>query len=196
MAHFDLNNYETVEQRHARALEAHPDLRCEIINHTTADDRANKTWVVEARVYLNAADQSLGLFKASDWAFEIDGAGMANKTSALENASTSALGRALRWALAGSKGPSREEMEKVALGQRTDLPKEIRDAEIRKVGRPDPFADKKSEPQVTLSFVDYLAKLDELSTAEEIRQLYAEAKRVGAPKDVLDKIAAKGKTAK
>jgi hypothetical protein len=168
MAHFDLNNYETVEQRHARALEAHPDLRCEIINHTTADDRANKTWVVEARVYLNAADQSLGLFKASDWAFEIDGAGMANKTSALENASTSALGRALRWALAGSRGPSREEMQKVANG----------------------------EPQVTLSFVDYLAKLDELSTAEEIRQLYAEAKRVGAPKDVLDKIAAKGKTAK
>jgi hypothetical protein len=113
MANFDLNSYETVEQRHARAIEAYPDLRCEIINHTTAEDRANKTWVVEARVYLNAADQSLGLFKASDWAFEIDGAGMANKTSALENASTSALGRCLRWALAGSRGPSREEMEKV-----------------------------------------------------------------------------------
>jgi len=113
MANFDLNSYETVEQRHARAIEAYPDLRCEIINHTTAEDRANKTWVVEARVYLNAADQSLGLFKASDWAFEIDGAGMANKTSALENASTSALGRALRWALAGSRGPSREEMQKV-----------------------------------------------------------------------------------
>ena len=113
MANFDLNAYETVEQRHARAIEAYPDLRCEIINHTTAEDRANKTWVVEARVYLNAGDQSLGLFKASDWAFEVDGAGMANKTSALENASTSALGRALRWALAGSKGPSREEMQKV-----------------------------------------------------------------------------------
>jgi hypothetical protein len=113
MANFDLNSYETVEQRHARAIEAYPDLRCEIINHTTAEDRANKTWVVEARVYLNAADQSLGLFKASDWAFEIDGAGMANKTSALENASTSALGRCLRWALAGSRGPSREEMQKV-----------------------------------------------------------------------------------
>ncbi|NBX24204.1 MAG: hypothetical protein EBR52_08930, partial [Microbacteriaceae bacterium] len=40
--------------------------------------------------------------------------GMANKTSALENACTSALGRALRWAFAGSKGPSREEMQKVS----------------------------------------------------------------------------------
>ena len=39
---------------------------------------------------------------------------MANKTSALENACTSALGRALRWAFAGSKGPSREEMQKVS----------------------------------------------------------------------------------
>ena len=166
MANFDLNSYETVEQRHARALEAYPDLRCEIINHTTADDRANKTWVVEARVYLNAEDQSLGLFKASDWAFEIDGAGMANKTSALENASTSALGRALRWALAGSRGPSREEMEKV----------------------------QRMQPDNTA--LDFLAKLDELTKAEEIRQLYNDARRANAPKEVLDKIAAKGKTAK
>ena len=166
MANFDLNSYETVEQRHARALEAYPDLRCEIINHTTADDRANKTWVVEARVYLNAEDQSLGLFKASDWAFEIDGAGMANRTSALENASTSALGRALRWALAGSRGPSREEMEKV----------------------------QRMQPDNTA--LDFLAKLDELTKAEEIRQLYNDARRANAPKEVLDKIAAKGKTAK
>lgn len=166
MANFDLNSYETVEQRHARAIEAYPDLRCEIINHTTAEDRANKTWVVEARVYLNAGDQSLGLFKASDWAFEIDGAGMANKTSALENASTSALGRALRWALAGSKGPSREEMQKVERG----------------------VADHAT--------ADWLAKLDELTTKAEIRQLYADAQRQQAPKEVLDKIADKGKNLK
>lgn len=177
MANFDLNSYETVEQRHARALEAYPDLRCEIINHTTADDRANKTWVVEARVYLNAEDQSLGLFKASDWAFEIDGAGMANKTSALENASTSALGRALRWALAGSRGPSREEMEKVARGE------------------PVVIKSKLTEAQASTA-LDFLAKLDELDKAEDIRQLYNDARRANAPKEVLDKIAAKGKTAK
>lgn len=166
MANFDLNSYETVEQRHARAIEAYPDLRCEIINHTTAEDRANKTWVVEARVYLNAGDQALGLFKASDWAFEIDGAGMANKTSALENASTSALGRCLRWALAGSRGPSREEMQKVERG----------------------VADHAT--------ADWLAKLDELTTKAEIRQLYADAQRQQAPKEVLDKIADKGKNLK
>lgn len=116
MANFDLSSYETVEERHARALELYPDLRVEIINHTTENDRAQSTWVVEARVYMNAGDQALGLFKASEWAFEVDGVGMANKTSALENAATSALGRALRWAFAGSKGASRTEMEKVARG--------------------------------------------------------------------------------
>lgn len=116
MAAFNLDSYETVEERHARALEIYPDLRVEILNHTTENDRAQSTWVVECRVYLNAADQALGLFKASEWAFEVDGVGMANKTSALENAATSALGRCLRWALGGSKGPSRQEMEKVQRG--------------------------------------------------------------------------------
>lgn len=116
MPQFNLNDYETVEERHARAIAEYPDLRCEIINHTTPQDRQVSTWVVEARVYLNAADQASGLPKATEWAFEIDGQGMANKTSALENACTSALGRALRWALGGSKGPSREEMAKVERG--------------------------------------------------------------------------------
>jgi hypothetical protein len=116
MANFRLEDYETVEERHARALEQYPDLRCVMHNHTTANDRAQGMWVVEAQVFLNAEDQALDLPKAVDWAFEIDGVGMSQKTSALETCATSALGRALRWALGGSKGPSREEMEKVARG--------------------------------------------------------------------------------
>ena len=120
MPRFDLDSYETVEERHARALAEHPDLRCVIVNHTTAQDRERNTWVVEARVYKDAGDQAADIPKATEWAFEIDGEGMANKTSALENACTSALGRALRWAFAGSKGPSRAEMEKVARMQNRD----------------------------------------------------------------------------
>jgi hypothetical protein len=131
MANFDLNNYETVEDRHARALEQYPDLRCVIHNHTTPNDRAQGVWVVEAQVFLNAEDQAADLPKAVEWAFEVDGVGMANKTSALENACTSALGRALRWALGGSKGPSREEMAKVARavapGKPVDMPEGFRE---------------------------------------------------------------------
>ena len=116
MARFNLDDYETVEARHARAITAYPDLRCVLVNHTTPQDRAASTWVVEARVYLNAGDQATDLPKATEWAFEVDGTGGANTTSALENAATSALGRALRWALAGSKGPSATEMAKVQRG--------------------------------------------------------------------------------
>jgi hypothetical protein len=122
MAQFNLNDYETVEERHARAIAEYPDIRCVIVNHTTPADRAVGTWVVESRVFLNAEDQERELPKATEWAFEVDGVGMANKTSALENACTSALGRSLRWALGGSKGPSKQEMEKVARGQTPKLP--------------------------------------------------------------------------
>jgi hypothetical protein len=120
MPGFNLDDYETVEARHARALKEHPDLRCVIVNHTTSADREVKTWVVEARVYKDAGDQAADIPKATEWAFEVDGAGMANQTSALENACTSALGRALRWAFAGSKGPSRSEMAKVQRGTARD----------------------------------------------------------------------------
>lgn len=113
---FKLEDYETVEDRLQRALDAHDDLRVVTVNHTTPQDREARTWVVEARVYLTAGDQAADLPKATGWAFEIDGTGMANQTSALENCETSALGRALKQAFGGSKGPSRQEMEKVQRG--------------------------------------------------------------------------------
>ena len=116
MANFNLADYETVEERHARALLQYPDLRCVIHNHTTPADRQQGVWVVEALVFLDWEDQAADLPKAVEWAFEVDGQPGANRTSALENACTSALGRALRWALGGSKGPSREEMQKVQRG--------------------------------------------------------------------------------
>jgi hypothetical protein len=160
MAQFNLNDYETVEERHARAITEYPDLRCVIVNHTTPQDRAVGTWVVEARVYLNAEDQERELPKATEWAFEVDGVGMANKTSALENACTSALGRSLRWALGGSKGPTKQEMEKVARGQTPKLPSR-----------------------------DFLAEAGELAKNKDLdalRLLYSEAKTAKASAEILD----------
>jgi hypothetical protein len=160
MANFNLNDYETVEERHARAITQYPDLRCVIVNHTTPQDRAAGTWVVEARVYLTAEDQERELPKATEWAFEVDGVGMANKTSALENACTSALGRSLRWALGGSKGPSKQEMEKVARGQTPKLPSR-----------------------------DFLAEAGELAKKKDLdalRLLYSEAKTAKASAEILD----------
>jgi hypothetical protein len=161
MPQFDLNSYETVEERHARVLRAYPDLRCVIVNHTTPQDRQASTWVVEARVYLNAEDQAANLPKATEWAFEVDGQGMANKTSALENACTSALGRSLRWALGGSKGPSRQEMEKVARGKTPVAPTK-----------------------------DWLIMAESMGDdLDGLRLLYSEAKTANAPKETLERIA-------
>ena len=147
MANFNLDEYETVEERHARAIAEYPDLRCVIVNKTTTQDRQNGVWVVEARVYMNAGDQALDLPKAVEVAFEVDGQGMANKTSALENAATSALGRCLRWAFAGSKGPSRSEMAK-ANGAATPKIKPVRinvpDGFVERVGNSEQLADLKT----------------------------------------------------
>lgn len=110
MANFNLNDYETVEERIRRFYADNPEGRIMTQNLTTEADRAAATWIVQAFVFTGG-----DLPKASGLAFEVDGVGMANKTSALENAETSAIGRALANAgYSGNKRASREEMAKVA----------------------------------------------------------------------------------
>ena len=114
MAQFNLADYETVEERIRRFYKDNKTGRIITDNITTLQDRQVSTWVVKASVYLD--DQS-DKPKATGLAFEVDGQGMANKTSALENAETSAIGRALANAgYSGNKRTSRQEMEKVARG--------------------------------------------------------------------------------
>lgn len=117
MAQFNPAEYETVAERIARFYKDYSDGRIITRNITTSQDRAISTWVVQAYIYLNSNDQEKNIAKATGLAFEIDGAGMANKTSALENAETSAIGRALANAgYSGDKRATREEMQKVAKG--------------------------------------------------------------------------------
>jgi hypothetical protein len=117
MAHFNPADYETVAERIARFYKDFPDGRIVTKNITQQHDRAISTWVVQSWVYLSSEDQARGLPKATGLAFEIDGAGMANKTSALENAETSSIGRSLANAgYSGDKRVTREEMNKVNRG--------------------------------------------------------------------------------
>jgi hypothetical protein len=116
MATFNLNDYETVEERIRRVYVDHPDARILTINETTPADRAALTWIIRAELWLVDED-GLPFLKSSGYAFEIDGTGGANKTSALENAETSAIGRALaNGGYSGNKRASREEMAKVEAG--------------------------------------------------------------------------------
>lgn len=104
--------------------------------------------------------------KATGWAFEIDGQGMANKTSALENAETSAIGRALANAgYSGNKRASREEMVKVARAEQRDW----------------------------LAEADKLALTYDV---DSLRLLYTDAVAAKVSADILEKIKAYGSTAK
>jgi hypothetical protein len=116
---FDLNAYETVAERLQRAHADHNDLR--IITRIIDIIRDPQTlrplqYIVEASVFYG------DVLKAVDFAEEMVGSSHINKTSALENASTSASGRAL--SLAGYLGvdpntkkpsrPTRQDMEKAS----------------------------------------------------------------------------------
>lgn len=113
---FNIDDYETVEERIKRFYAANPDGRIETNWESSyaVDGASPNIWVIKAFVYLTAGDQANKLPKATGYAFEKDGTGGANNTSALENAETSAIGRALaNMNLSGNKRASREEMLKV-----------------------------------------------------------------------------------
>ena len=103
----DLANYETVDTRIHRFYEANPDGRIA----TDLIAYSETSFIVRAEVY---ADRGDTLPIASGYAEERVGSSPVNKTSALENCETSAIGRALANAGFSTKGarPSREEMTK------------------------------------------------------------------------------------
>ena len=112
MANWSLSDYETVDERIQRFYRDNAGGRIEtqLLDH---DGEHGKTrWIVRAEVYKADSERASGVGHA----FEIDGTGMTNKTSALENAETSAVGRALAQAgYSGSRRTTREEMAKVLI---------------------------------------------------------------------------------
>lgn len=108
---FNLDNYETVEDRLARFWADHAGGRISTSIHHYDDTKV----VFRAEIYFDANDQHP---KAVGYAEEVRGASPVNKTSHVENAETSAIGRGLANCGYAPKGarPSREEMEKVARG--------------------------------------------------------------------------------
>jgi hypothetical protein len=127
---FNLEDYETVEERLVKFWKEHPDGRIstEIIEHTL------QRFIIKASIYRTEVDAYAW---STGFAEETVSTRGVNSTSALENCETSALGRALANAGYASKGkrPSREEMSKV------------------KASEPKPFAEKLAD-KITMPVED------------------------------------------
>ena len=159
MAHFNLNEYQTVQERIDLFWTKYPNgrLYTELVSFTP--DQV----VFKAEVYANKDDVYP---LAVDYAEERLGSSPVNKTSFLENCSSSATGRAL--SLLGhefspkAKRPSASEMSKV---QRLS-----------------------AQPEVARNWELALSNINDI---EGLRSLYNEAKQGKAPNAILEAI--KGK---
>jgi hypothetical protein len=123
---FNLQDYETVEERLEKFWKEYPDARIE----TTLVESTLQRFIIKAAIYRTEVDAQAW---TTGFAEETVSTRGVNSTSALENCETSAIGRALANAGYASKGkrPSREEMSKV------------------KASEPKPFAEKLSDKIIT-----------------------------------------------
>lgn len=108
---YSLEDYETVEQRLVRLYTKFPTAR--VLTELIHQDE--RRFIVRAEVYLDLDDPRP---HATGYAEEIVGAGFVNKTSALENCETSAIGRSISNSILCleapvGKRPSAQEMQKV-----------------------------------------------------------------------------------
>ena len=106
---FNLEDYETVEERLIKFWKEHPDGRI----YTELLEATPSRFIVRAEIFRTEVDSKAW---TSGLAFEHISDRGVNSTSALENCETSAIGRALANAGYATKGKraSREEMGKIA----------------------------------------------------------------------------------
>ena len=121
MSRFDLSNYETVETRLAKFWEEYPNGRI----HTNIYHYDENKILFAAEIYKDAADEKP---VSTGYAEELRDASPVNRTSHVENAETSAIGRALanfKFQSKSAPRPSREEMQKVVRQQGEPQPNAI-----------------------------------------------------------------------
>ena len=172
MAGFDPTQYETVADRLARAHADHPDLRVitDLVHVQRTEDGKPLQYIARAQIFIGE------VLKAQDFAEEIVGNGPVNRYSALENCTTSAIGRALadmgyqgKRADGSAQRPTVEEMEKVQRAQAVE-------------SRPLP---KTSKPLLRVATVEesaFLLPMIEMvrnsQTVDELRKIHSDNKNL------------------
>jgi hypothetical protein len=142
---FNLEDYETVEERLAKFWKEHPDGRI----YTTLVEHTLQRFIVQAAIYRTEVDAHPW---TTGYAEETVSTRGVNSTSALENCETSAIGRALANANYASKGkrPSREEMAKVNNAQPKPFAEKLAD-KITMPVEDDPWTTKAVHPAPSAS---------------------------------------------
>ena len=142
---FNLEDYETVEERLVKFWKEHPDGRID----TTLVESTLQRFIVKASIYRTEVDASPW---TTGYAEETVSTRGVNSTSALENCETSAIGRALANAGYVTKGkrPSREEMSKVKAAEPKPFAEKLAD-KITMPVEDDPWSTKAVAPAPTAS---------------------------------------------
>jgi hypothetical protein len=157
---FNLEDYETVEERLEKFWKEHPDGRIE----TALVESTLQRFIVKASIYRTEVDAQAW---TTGFAEETVSTRGVNATSALENCETSSIGRALANAGYASKGkrPSRSEMSKVKAAEPKPFAEKLNDKIITPVEN-DPWTIKAVAPAQTAA--DAVALVQEVLGATKI----------------------------
>jgi hypothetical protein len=150
---FNLDDYETVEVRLEKYWAKFVDGKV----LTEMEKAPEGQFIMRAAIYAHRNDTDP---IATGYAHEIVGQGMVNRTSALENCETSAIGRALAnagFATTGKRA-SREEMSKVVRADQTKAPRAKRPDDAASTGN--------------LGLV--LVRIAETNTSDELKEIWNE----------------------
>lgn len=153
---FNLDDYETVHQALVRLYKDHPTSR--VITYNTTPEGVLDRYEFKAELYLDRDDTRP---VATGWAYEVIGSSNVNRTSAMENCETSAIGRAISNSVLvltkpNNNRPSREEMEKV---QRMSKPQHT--------------------PEQEQLAIEALGQVADITTVDELKNFYTGAQQAG-----------------
>jgi hypothetical protein len=157
---FNLEDYETVEERLVKFWKEHPDGRIE----TSLVESTLQRFIIKASIYRTEVDAQAW---TTGYAEETVSTRGVNATSALENCETSAIGRALANAGYVTKGkrPSREEMSKVKAAEPKPFSEKLAD-KITMPVEDDPWSTKAVSPAPSAS--EAVALVQEVLGGEKI----------------------------
>ncbi len=156
MAHFNLDDYETVHQMLVRTHSEYKTAR--VLTYNKTPEGVTDSYTFLAELYLNDTDIRP---HATGWANEVIGSSPVNRTSAMENCETSAIGRAINNSILvlgkpNNNRPSREEMEKV---QRMSKPSHT--------------------PEQEQLAITAFGQIEDITTVDELKNFYAGAQQAG-----------------